>query len=79
MGQSPSSDSGGLVHSFEVGGNNYPIKGGKITDWQGGVRMNAFVSGGYLPESMRGQKTKGYIHVDDWYICYSDLFSYEAY
>ena len=29
--------------------------------------MNAFVSGGYLPEKMRGQKTEGYIHLADWY------------
>ena len=42
-----------------VGGNNYPLKGGKITDWQGGVRVNAFVSGGYLPECMGDQKTEG--------------------
>ena len=29
--------------------------------------MNAFVSGGFLPEKMRGQKTEGYIHLADWY------------
>ena len=29
--------------------------------------MNAFVSGGYLPEKMRGQKMTGYIHLADWY------------
>ena len=68
-----SSDNGGPVHKAEVGGNNYPLKGGKITDWQGGVRVNAFASGGYLPESMRGQKTEGYIHVADWYATFSAL------
>ena len=61
-----SSDNGGPVHKG-AGGNNYPLKGGKGTDWQGGVRVNAFVSGGYLPEKMRGQKTDGYIHLADWY------------
>ena len=61
-----SSDNGGPVREF-AGGNNYPLKGGKGTDWQGGVRVNAFVSGGYLPEKMRGQKTDGYIHLADWY------------
>ena len=25
------------------------------------------MSGGYLPEKMRGQKTEGYIHLADWY------------
>ena len=61
-----SSDNGGPVYPGG-GANNYPLKGGKISDWQGGIRTNAFVVGGYLPEQMRGQKTDGYVHVADWY------------
>ena len=61
-----SSDNGGPVYPF-AGANNYPLKGGKLSDWQGGIRVNAFVSGGHLPEIMRGQKTDGYIHLVDWY------------
>ena len=61
-----SSDNGGPTYPGG-GANNYPLKGGKVSDWQGGVRVNAFVSGGYLPEKMRGQRTDGYIHVADWY------------
>ena len=61
-----SSDNGGPEYPGG-GANNYPLKGGKVTDWQGGIRVNAFVSGGYLPEKMRGQKTEGYIHLADWY------------
>ena len=67
-----SSDNGGPVRSG-FGGNNYPLKGGKWTDWQGGVRVNAFVSGGYLPEQMRGEKTEGYIHIADWYATFCAL------
>lgn len=67
-----SSDNGGPVRSG-FGANNYPLKGGKWTDWQGGVRVNAFASGGYLPEKMRGQKTEGYIHVADWYATFCAL------
>ena len=67
-----SSDNGGPVRSG-FGGNNYPLKGGKWTDWQGGVRVNSFASGGYLPKSMRGQKTVGYVHVADWYATFSAL------
>ena len=67
-----SSDNGGPV-SKSKGGNNYPLKGGKHSDWQGGVRVNAFVSGGYLPESMRGKKTEGYIHLADWYATFCSL------
>ena len=61
-----SSDNGGPVYPGG-GANNYPLKGGKLSDWQGGVRVNAFVSGGYLPNTMRGKKTDGYIHLADWY------------
>ena len=67
-----SSDNGGPERSG-FGANNYPLKGGKWTDWQGGVRVNSFASGGYLPESMRGQKTDGYIHIADWYATFSAL------
>lgn len=61
-----SADNGGPVYPGG-GANNYPLKGGKMSDWQGGIRGNAFVSGGYLPQIMRGQKTDGYIHLADWY------------
>ena len=36
---------------------------------------NGFVSGGYLPEKMRGQKTDGYIHIADWYATLSEIGS----
>ena len=38
-----SSDNGGPVYPGG-GANNYPLKGGKMGDWQGGIRVNAFVS-----------------------------------
>lgn len=67
-----SSDNGGPISSGK-GANNYPLKGGKATDWQGGVRVNAFVTGGSLPQSMRGQRTDGYIHIADWYATFCSL------
>ena len=67
-----SSDNGGPISS-DKGANSYPLKGGKAMDWQGGVRVNAFVSGGYFPESMRGKKTEGYIHIVDWYATFCSL------
>lgn len=60
------SDNGGPVFSGG-GASNFPLRGGKGSDWQGGIRVNAFVSGGYLPKKMRGKKTDGYIHLADWY------------
>ena len=67
-----SSDNGGPVY---VGGgaNNYPLKGGKMSNFQGGVRVNAFVSGGFLPESRRGEVEKGYITLSDWYTTFCAL------
>ena len=67
-----SSDNGGPI-TADAGANNFPLKGGKHSDWQGGVRANAFVSGGYLPEKRRGQKTEGYMHVADWYSTFCAL------
>ena len=65
-----SSDNGGPLHD---GANNYPLNGGKTTNWQGGIRVNAFVSGGYLPTNLRGKKTEGYIHIADWYATFCAL------
>ena len=67
-----SSDNGGPIIPGSAG-NNYPLKGGKHTDWQGGVRVNAFASGGYLPEDRRGKVTEGYIHLADWYATFCAL------
>lgn len=61
-----SSDNGGPEYPGG-GANNYPLRGGKLTDWLGGIRVSAFVSGGYLPEKMRGQKSEQYIHIADWF------------
>lgn len=55
---------------FGGGTNNYPLRGRKMTSWQGGVRVNAFVSGGFLPEAQRGD---GYIHLADWYGAFCKL------
>ena len=67
-----SSDNGGPVYPGG-GANNYPLKGGKASNWQGGLRVNAFASGGFLPEMMRGKKCDGYIHLADWYSTFCAL------
>ena len=67
-----SSDNGGPIIPGSAA-NNYPLKGGKHTDWQGGVRVNAFASGGYLPDDMKGTVTEGYIHISDWYATFCVL------
>jgi arylsulfatase I/J len=31
-----------------------------------GIRVNAFVSGGFLPAKVRGTKLEGMMHIADW-------------
>ena len=65
-------DNGGPI--YEPGAaNNHPLKGGKYTDWEGGVRTNAFVSGGFVPKSNRGTNFKGVVSVADWYGTFAGL------
>ena len=72
-----SSDNVGPVYPGG-GANNFPLKSGKVSDWQGGVRVNAFVSGGFLPEAMQVTKTEGYIHLADWYGTFCGLAGVDA-
>ena len=50
-----------------AGGSNHPYRGGKATNFEGGVRVPTFVSGGLLPAAMRGKVLTGLVHVADWY------------
>ncbi len=54
-------------------GSNHPLKGSKLTFFEGGVRALAFASGGLVPESMRGKSTDGFIHIADWYTMFCNL------
>jgi arylsulfatase B len=50
-----SADNGGLTVGNGFGGaNNFPRRGGKQTNFQGGVNVNAFVSGGASPSPTPG-------------------------
>ena len=66
------SDNGGPLY-LPGSGNNHPLKGGKYSDWEGGVRTNALISGGYIPRSSRGQKYSGLVSIADWYGMFSNL------
>ncbi|CAB9504225.1 Arylsulfatase B [Seminavis robusta] len=61
------SDNGGPIDPQESAATNYPLRGGKYSDWEGGVRATAFVSGGYLPMHQRGKILEKPIHICDWY------------
>ena len=59
-----SSDNGGPQYWQ---GNNFPFRGGKSTDFEGGVRTAAFATGGLLHPSLKGQRLTTPMHVADFW------------
>lgn len=58
------SDNGGPIQGGQ-GANNWPLRGGKLTSFEGGLRVNGFLSGGFLPQAARGTKLNHLMHVAD--------------
>jgi len=69
------SDNGGPSAKSVSGhnANNWPLRGGKHTAWEGGHRVLGWVSGGIVPEKMRGKILEGYVHGADWYATFANL------
>jgi len=68
------SDNGGEIMAAGIcGGNNWPLRGGKFSNFEGGIRVNAFVTGGIVPMSRRGSKLEGLITGWDWYATFAGL------
>jgi arylsulfatase I/J len=66
------SDNGGPIYAGG-GGNNYPLRGGKRSNFQGGIRVNAFASGGYLLLEVRGMTNNGLMALCDLYATFCSL------
>jgi arylsulfatase I/J len=68
------SDNGGPVYfGGMAGANNYPLRGGKTSNFQGGIRVNAWLGGGAIDVSRRGSVLKGLSTVWDWYATFANL------
>ena len=65
-------DNGGPIYT-PGSANNHPLRGGKFSDFEGGVRVNAFVSGGVVPLSNRGSSYDGMVSIADWYGVFCEL------
>jgi len=63
------SDNGGMTHwgdGFPASASsNWPLRGGKATLFEGGVRSASFITGGWLPRSTAATKYKHLLHVSD--------------
>lgn len=57
----------------ETRGSNYPLRGDKSTNFEGGLRATAFVSGGVLPAAQRGTINPVVSHIADWYATFCFL------
>jgi len=65
------SDNGGpsWTASHHLAANNWPLRGSKATDLEGGVRVGAFISGGFMQmhaQANVGRSLGGIIHIADW-------------
>jgi leishmanolysin-like peptidase len=69
-------DNGGWVGN--TGSNNYPLRGSKTSDFEGGVRVVSWLAGGYLPANVRGGVHSGYISIADWYGTLCNLVGVDA-
>ena len=65
------SDNGGPIQGGS-GANNWPLRGGKLTTFEGGLRVNAFLSGGFIPIAARGTKLNHLMHVADIWATLAD-------
>jgi len=65
------SDNGGDIALEHAAGNNFPLRGGKKTDFEGGIRAVTFLNGGVLPRRQQGKVESGLMHIADWYATFS--------
>jgi arylsulfatase I/J len=56
-------DNGGPLNTC----SNFPLRGGKMGNFEGGTRGAAVLSGGFVPPAVRGTVHEGFVAVEDWW------------
>jgi arylsulfatase A-like enzyme len=59
-------------------GSNFPLRGGKGGFFEGGLRVPAALSGGWLPHLLRGQTSSDLMSLADWYTTLSHAAGVDA-
>ena len=67
-------DNGGPLNTC----SNYPLRGGKMGNFEGGTRGAAVLSGGFLPPAVRGTASEGFIAIEDWWATILGLAGVDA-
>ena len=69
-------DNGGATGFDADAGNNWPLRGAKYSDFDGGVRGVCFVTGGLVPKQRLGldlHHRRYRVSIADWYATFLDL------
>ena len=66
------SDNGGPIQSGQ-GASNYPLRGGKLDVWDGGIRVNAIAAGGAVAPAARGTVSLALWSLADVYATLCDV------
>ena len=53
--------------------SNLPLRGRKRSAFEGGVHSPAFITGGYLPKSLRGSTYNNLMAIEDWYSTFINI------
>jgi arylsulfatase B len=63
---------------FGGAASNYPLRGGKFSNFEGGVRVASFMSGGFIAAGMRGTTSHALIATADWLMTFASLAGVDA-